>query len=133
MKRREVIELRSLIEKSVQHLDNNDALKAHTLFPKWLVGVEYVVGYKVQQNGVLYNCITAHTSQETWSPDVSPSLWAKVLVAEDGTPLPWEQPDNTNAYKKGDKVTYDGSVWVSDIDNNVWQPGVYGWTKVEEI
>lgn len=70
-------------------------------------------------------------SRETWSPDVSPSLWAKVLV-EDGEILPWEQPDSTNTYSKGDKVTHNGQVWISDMDGNVWEPGVYGWSVVTQ-
>ena len=41
----------------------------------------------------------------------------------------WEQPDSTNPYMKGDKVTHGGKTWVSDIDNNVWEPGVYGWSE----
>lgn len=52
-------------------------------------------------------------------------------VKESGDqPAEWVQPTGTvGMYSKGDRVTYQGSVWVSDVDNNVWQPGVYGWTK----
>ena len=32
-----------------------------------------------------------------------------------------------DAYNIGDKVTHNGKTWVSDVDNNVWEPGVYGW------
>ena len=78
--------------------------------------------------GVLYRCLTAHTAQEGWTPANAPSLWAEVLV-EEGQILPWQQPDSTNPYGKGDKVTHNGSVWVSNVDNNVWEPGVYGWSK----
>ena len=133
MRKSVALNYRKHIETAVQSLTDDTALEAVTLYPKWESGVEYVAGYKVQYNDILYTCLMAHTSQETWTPDVSPSLWSKVLIPEEGKPLPWEQPDSTNAYKKGDKVTYDGSVWVSDVDNNVWQPGVYGWTKIEEI
>lgn len=38
--------------------------------------------------------------------------------------------EQTDAYNKGDKVTYNGKHWVSTADANVWQPGVYGWDKV---
>ena len=24
-----------------------------------------------------------------------------------------------------------GKTWISDIDNNVWEPGVYGWTELD--
>lgn len=37
----------------------------------------------------------------------------------------------TDAYAKNAKVTYNGKTWVSTIDNNVWAPGVYGWTETE--
>ena len=38
--------------------------------------------------------------------------------------------DSTNSYAKGDKVTYNGKTWVSEVDNNIWEPGVYGWEEV---
>ena len=44
---------------------------------------------------------------------------------------PWEQPESTNPYMKGDKVTHAGRTWVSTIDNNVWEPGVYGWEETD--
>lgn len=38
-----------------------------------------------------------------------------------------------DAYNKGDKVLFDGKVYVSTIDGNVWSPSVYpnGWEIVE--
>lgn len=121
--------LRPIIEKAMQSVDGQDALDAVELYPAWAAGIAYPVGMKVRFGGVLYRCLTAHTSQEDWMPDVSPSLWAKVLV-EEGEILPWEQPESTNPYSEGDKVTHDGKVWVSEIDGNIWEPGVYGWTEV---
>lgn len=128
MKRSEVLKLRSIIEAAVQSLNNETALDAVTLYPAWTSGTEFAVGYKVRFDGSLYCCLTTHMAQAGWTPDNAPSLWAKVLV-EEGEILPWQQPDSTNAYAKGDKVTHNGSVWVSDVDNNVWEPGVYGWSK----
>lgn len=122
--------LRPIIEQAMQSVDGQDALDAVELYPAWAAGIAYPVVMKVRYGGVLYRCLTAHTSQGDWMPDVSPSLWAKVLV-EDGEILPWEQPESTNPYNKGDKVTHDGKVWVSEIDGNIWQPGVYGWTEVQ--
>ena len=60
------------------------------------------------------------------------SLWAKVLTSDTGEPLPWEQPESTNPYMQGDKVTHGGKTWVSAFDNNVWEPGVYGWEVLGE-
>ena len=44
----------------------------------------------------------------------------------------WTQPESNNPYMTGDRVTYNGSVWVSTVDNNVWAPGIYGWEEVTE-
>ena len=27
-------------------------------------------------------------------------------------------------------ILVNGKTWVSLVDNNVWEPGVYGWTEV---
>ena len=71
-----------------------------------------------------------HTSQADWLPENTPSLYARVLIP-DPTVIPeWEQPDSTNPYMKGDKVTHNGKTWESMIDNNVWEPGIYGWIEV---
>lgn len=121
--------LRPIIERAMQYIDGQDALDAVVLYPAWESGVGYTIGDKVRYGDVLYRCLMGHTSQDTWTPDASPSLWTKVL-AEDGKILPWHQPDSTNAYSKGDKVMHAGKTWVSDVDGNVWEPGVYGWTEI---
>lgn len=131
MKRSEALKIRTNIETGAQSIPDENALETVSLFPVWRSGVAYAVDFRVRYNGILYRCLNEHTAQETWTPDVSPSLWARVLV-EDGKILPWVQPDSTNAYSAGDKVTHNGKTWVSNVDGNVWEPGVYGWTVVAE-
>lgn len=126
----EALKLRPLIEKAVQSLNGSDALEAVTLYPHWAVGIEYTAGMRVQYDGVLYTTLIAHTSQADWTPAAAPSLFAKVLIPDETVIPAWEQPESTNPYMAGDKVTHNGKTWVSDIDNNVWEPGVYGWTEV---
>lgn len=111
-------------------LDDEQALEFTNLYPVWVSGRVYSLGDRVNYNNVLYKCITAHTSQTEWLPDVSSSLWAKVLISEDGDILAWTQPDSTNPYMTGDKVTHNDKTWVSAVDNNVWEPGVYGWDEL---
>lgn len=44
------------------------------------------------------------------------------------------QPTGSNdAYKKGDKVSFENKVYESTIDNNVWSPTAYpaGWKEIE--
>ena len=108
---------------------DEQALSVPVLYPAWRPGVNYVTGQRVLHVGVLYKALQDHTSQDDWTPDAAPSLFAKVLIPDAETIPEWEQPDSTNPYSKGDKVTHNGKTWISDIDNNVWEPGVYGWKE----
>ncbi len=121
---------RAMIEKAANSLTDNEALQAVELFQEWAVGKAYSVDERVKYNAVLYKVLQAHTSQADWTPDVAVSLFAKVLNPDPGEIPEWEQPGSTNPYMKGDKVRHNEKVWVSDIDNNVWEPGVYGWSEV---
>ena len=112
-------------------VDNNTALRMVEFYPAWEAGTDYAAGFKVQRGGTLYRCLTAHASQADWTPEAAPSLWAKVLIPDETVIPAWEQPDSTNPYMQGDKVTHNGVTWVSDVDNNVWTPGVYGWSQTE--
>ena len=109
---------------------DEQALTAPALYPAWRSGASYTAGQRVLFNTVLYKVLQDHTSQHDWTPDVATSLFAKVLIPDDAEIPEWEQPDSTNPYIAGDKVTHNGKTWVSDVDNNVWEPGVYGWTEV---
>lgn len=123
--------LRQLIIKASKFLDDEDALEGVELFPKWKADTEYAVGERVAYDEQLYKCVQAHTSQPGWTPDQTPALWTP--VAQPGEIPVWRQPTGAqDAYMIGDKVKYpdaEGDVWVSIVDNNVWEPGVYGWEK----
>ena len=121
--------MKPYIQKGIQSLDDADALEIATAYPEWNAAASYAAGEKVLCGGILYKCLQDHAAQEGWSPADAPSLWAKVLIPDDGTIPAWEQPDSTNPYMKGDKVTHNGKTWISDVDNNVWEPGFYGWTE----
>lgn len=45
----------------------------------------------------------------------------------------WVQPDSSNPYMTGDRVRFNGNVYESLIDNNVWSPSDYpaGWQLIE--
>ena len=123
--------LRQLIESLAIALDDETALTGVELFPAWTVGKAYAVSDRVQHNGTLYKCVQAHTAQADWNPVDAPSLWAEVLAGQDGTAIgEWVQPDSTNPYMRGDRVSYNGKTYESEVDNNVWAPGVYGWVEI---
>lgn len=119
--------LRRLIEKAAVSLDDESALSGVELFPEWKADTAYSVGDRVRDNNVLYKCVQAHTSQSDWRPSITPALW--VVVSLDEWPE-WVQPTGAqDAYAAGDKVSHNDQHWISIVDDNVWEPGVYGWRE----
>lgn len=120
--------LRKLIERMSAELPDSDAYDAAELFPVWALK-DYAVGDRVQYEGNLYKCLQAHTAQSDWTPDTAVSLWVKVDDPSIEWP-DWVQPVGAqDAYAKGAKVSHNDKHWISDVDSNVWEPGVYGWTE----
>ena len=109
---------------------DEQAIGAVAVYPEWKEDVYYNVDDRVLYNNILYKVLIAHTSQADWVPDAAPSLFAKVLIPDVDVIPEWEQPDSTNPYMKGDKVTYQGKTYESLIDNNVWSPTEYGWQEI---
>lgn len=129
-------ELIEILRKFRETASDEDALTAVVLYAEWATDTNYIVGQRVRYENVLYRCLQAHTSQDTWKPNEAASLWAKVLIPDPEVIPEWEQPDSTNPYMKGDKVKHSGKTWISAVDNNVWEPGVVGteslWTEITE-
>lgn len=114
-------------------IDATTAAEHADLFAPWAVPVNYKAGQiRRYTDGQLYQCLQDHTSQEDWTPDASPSLWKRVADPAEEWPE-WSQPVGAqDAYAKGAKVSRNGKHWTSDLDGNVWEPGVYGWTEAAE-
>ena len=130
----EARKLRVSIVQLAQYAPDEVAATAAFAFEPWDPNSAYEAGDRVRYADVLYKCLTGHTAQESWAPDVSPSLWAKVLIPDPSVIPEWEQPGSTNGYSKGDKVTHNGKTWESLVYNNVWEPGAAGteslWKEV---
>lgn len=136
----DLVETKNTYQTKLRSISDGAALKIPEVFPHWSGNSkrsgnskEYVKDDKVLYDGVLYKVLQNHTSQEGWTPTSAPSLFAKVLTSE-GEILDWEQPGSTNPYMRGDKVKFNGKIYESVIDNNVWSPEAYpqGWKEVEE-
>ena len=114
-------------------IDATTAAEHADLFTHWAYPVAYKTGQiRRYTDGKLYKCLQDHTSQEDWTPPAAVSLW--VAVADPAEEWPeWSQPVGAHdAYNRGDKVSHNGQHYTSDVDANVWEPGVYGWTVAEE-
>lgn len=119
-------------------LSEEESLEVADLYPLWEVGKEYkvnqIVKWEWDKDGFtqLWKVLQQHISQEDWKPDVTPSLFKQIGFTPSGYPI-WVQPiGSVDAYQKGDIVSHNDKNWISDIDNNVWMPSVYGWSEYTE-
>lgn len=126
MTREEALEYRRKIEAAAGAQTDEAALESIDLFPKWRPDIDVTAGQRLQHDGLLYRVVQPHRTQADWTPDATPALF--VVVSLEEWPE-WVQPTGAHdAYMKGAKVAHNGRRWTSDVDGNVWEPGVYGWT-----
>ena len=122
--------LRKKIEALAQPMTDSEAYYVPELYPMWKVDTDYAVGDRRQYEGELYRCIQAHHSQSDWTPSEAVSLWVKIPDPAIEYPE-WVQPQGAHdAYSKGAKVSHNDKHWISDIDFNVYEPGIAMWTEV---
>lgn len=117
-----------------QVTDDIVAQELQDFYDDWEIDIPVSKGQYIKHDGILFKVLTEHKTQVGWEPDKASSLFAKVLTDPTGeTILDWVQPDSTNAYMEGDKVKFEGSVYESLIDNNIWSPSAYpaGWKVVD--
>lgn len=121
---------RIMVDVAISYLDDDEAESVTMLFEDWQAGVAYAVGDRSKYDGLLYRCVQAHTSKADWMPPAVPALWVRTSTEEWPE---WIQPTGAqDAYALGAKVSHNGAHWISDVDANVWEPGVYGWTEAYE-
>ena len=143
-----LIELRKEIEttkKATQKLvlaseiSQEDYKDLLDLYPKWEVGIDVSPSdppYEYQ--GSLYKVVQAHKTQADWTPDKTAALFTKVEPSKDkdgAEVVPdFKKPTGAHdAYNKGDKVLFEGKIYQSKIDANVYSPSEYpqDWELIE--
>jgi hypothetical protein len=138
------LELRKALQMFLATLDpeiyTEEIMEVPSVFPKFQVGKLYKVKevFSYGENNVgdpqLYQVLQEHTSSEEWTPDSAASLYKAIGMTEEGYPE-WVQPLGTSdAYNTGDIVSYNGTLYKSTIDGNVWNPVDYpaGWEIVTQ-
>lgn len=128
-------QMRKVLQMFASTLTDEQALEVATIYDPWQVGKDYKKGdfFTYGENGVgdpqLYKVNLNHTSQADWLPDMTPNLCTAIGLNEKGYPV-WSQPTGSHdAYNTGDIVDYNGTLYESTIDGNVYSPDAYptGW------
>lgn len=134
------LELRKALQLFLATMDvetqAENMMEVASVFPAYKVGKSYKVKevFSYGENAVgdaqLYQVLQAHTSAAEWAPDATPSLYKAIGVTEEGY-AEWVQPIGAaDAYNTGDIVSYNGVLYESTVDGNVWAPDAYpaGWS-----
>ena len=122
--------IRAAMDVAGAALDDGKAAECAALYRPWEAADTFVVGDMRRYGGLLYRCLTDHQGQADWTPDAANYLWVRVDDPAEAWPQ-WRQPAGyADAYAKEDRVSHGGKRWVSTVDANTWEPGVYGWEEV---
>ena len=133
-------QLRRAMQMFAAALPEEQALEISSVYPAWQPNKTYAAGdiisYGVNSVGdpQLYKVVQEHASQDEWTPDATPALYDAFGLDESGYPV-WTQPAGAHdAYSVGDIVNYNGTLYESLIDGNVWSPEAYpaGWEVYTE-
>lgn len=112
-----------------------DALDNQDMFEGWADYIDKAVpaGIYLRHEDGLYRVQQAHTVQEHQPPSVHTAALYTRVQPEGAGPEVW-QPGQS--YAKGVEVAHSGGVWVSGVDNNVWEPGAVNdniWRRVRDV
>ena len=133
-------QFRRALQMFAASLDDEKAMEVATIYDPWAEGKAYAVGDFVtyEENSVgdpqLYKVVQDHTAQADWKPDATPALYVAIGLDDSGFPV-WSQPTGAHdAYNNGDIVDYNGTLYQSLIDGNVYSPDAYpaGWAVYAE-
>ena len=121
--------MRKQLNSLIKDFDDETAVANKELYPDWNGnGISVIRGELLYYKNELYRVNQDHVTQNDWAPDITPALFTRISLDEYPE---WVQPTGAqDAYNMGDKCNHNSKHWVSTLDGNVWEPGVYGWAEV---
>jgi hypothetical protein len=132
MKRAEAIYLRSIVEQAATSLDDKTASTAVLLFPRLKADGSLIsAGTRINWNGTIKKASADLWDTAENNPDNAPSLWQDIEY-KDGYRIIPETLTVTTAFAKDECGWWDGVLYRSLLDSNVYTPVAYpqGWEKV---
>lgn len=121
-------QFRKAVQLFIRSLTDEEAMEVATVYPKYEVGKSYKTDdiFAYGENGVgdpqLYRVEQDHVSQEDWIPSENRALYTPIGLTDEGYPI-WAQPTGVNdCYNEGDIVDFEGVLYKSKVNGNVWSP-----------
>lgn len=137
----EPLEMRGSIQALFESADSTSIVNAEPFVDEWKAGtmnepIEYKIGDVRKEQGQVYECKQAHThhGEEGWNPSTFKAGWIVKHTKDKTNPKPYIQPQGAHdAYMKDECVSWEGKVYVSLADSNVYSPTDYpqNWKEVE--
>ena len=131
MKRKEAIYLRSIVELASASLDDKTASTATLLFLRLKADGSLVsAGTRINWNGTIKKASVDLWDSAENNPDNAPALWQDIEY-KDGYRIIPDTITVTTAFDKGECGWWNGVLYRSLLDANVYTPAVYpdGWEK----
>ena len=128
---KEAEEIRKAIDTFAENQTDETLIDNKMAFSLWRAGLRVTRKQILRYNDDLYRVNQDHTTQDDWTPNITPALFTKISLEEWPE---WVQPTGAqDAYNKGDKVSDEGKHWISEMDGNIWKPGTVAgaWSKIE--
>lgn len=131
-----------IIDKMISVTPEDKLIEIKDIFDEYEVGIDYATGKIFREGDFLYKVLQPHTSQADWIPGTpgTASLYAQVGAKDEifefgKNPDGSDRDLGSNWYTYNDKVIFEGWVWNSLIDKNVWSPTAHpaGWEKEREV
>lgn len=121
-------QFRRAVQMFIRSLTDEEAMEVATVYPKWEVGKTYKTDdiFSYGENSVgdpqLYRVEQDHTSQADWLPSDNRALYTPIGLNDAGYPV-WSQPTGvSDCYNEGDIVDFEGVLYKSKVNGNVWSP-----------
>ena len=115
------------LEAITDTLTDEEAKGLSLLFEEWHPSEVSKIGDRIRYNGVLYKCLEDNNATMEAPPSVIPSVWTEIFAETVSEEIPaWEQPEEGNGYADGDRVIHNDIIYISQVDNNIWEPGTAG-------
>ena len=132
MTRAEALKLRAIVEQAAASLDDKTASEAPTLFPRLKRDGSLIrAGTRINHNGEVKKAAVDLWDTADNSPDNAADLW-ETLDYKDGYRIIPSVITVTTAFAKGERGWWNGKLYESGVDNNVYTPEQYArnWTEV---